>query len=168
MRSIARGVAVGGTLLLLPWAEGFAQASAAGSPAPAPAWLAGCWALRSGERVVEESWMPERGGVMLGMSRTVVAGRAEEHEFVLLRTSGSSLEYRVGSGAQPEVVFVAAEPSATEVVFENPSHDFPKRIGYRSVSRDSLEAWIDGGAASKEGKIRYSYHRVDCTGRGSK
>ncbi len=162
MHSIARGVAVGGALLVLSWAEGSAQESAAAPPAPA--WLAGCWALRSGDRVVEETWMPERGGVMLGMSRTVVGGRAKEHEFVLLRANGSSLEYRVGSGAQPEVVFVAAKPSATEVVFENPRHDFPKRIAYRSVAPDSLEAWIDGGAAGKEGKITYSYHRVDCAG----
>jgi hypothetical protein len=38
-----------------------------------------------------------------------------------------------------------AQASANEVVFENPEHDFPKRIGYRLVSADSLEAWVDGG-----------------------
>jgi hypothetical protein len=115
--------------------------------------------------VVEESWMPARGGVMLGMSRTTKADRVTEHEFVLLRAVGSDLEYRVRAGDQPEVVFRAAHPSASEAVFENPAHDFPKRIGYRLVSPDSLDAWIDGGAESKGPKIRYGYHRVDCAGR---
>jgi hypothetical protein len=54
----------------------------------------------------------------------------------------------------------AAHPSATEAVFENPTHDFPKRIGYRLVSSDSLEAWIDGGAESKGPKISYGSTRV--------
>lgn len=106
--------------------------------------------------------MPERGGTMLGMSRTSVAGRVKEHEFVLLQTAGSALEYRVLAGNQPEVTFRATTPSENEIIFENLEHDFPKRIGYRRVSGDSVEAWIDGGPNDKGGKIGYPYHRVDC------
>jgi hypothetical protein len=43
-------------------------------------WLAGCWESVRGERHVEEQWMQPRGGTMLGMSRTVVGGRASEFE----------------------------------------------------------------------------------------
>ena len=109
--------------------------------------------------------MPERGGTMLGMSRTSVGGQVKEHEFVLLRVAGPSLEYHVVAGNQPEVVFHAVSPSESEVTFENLQHDFPKRIGYRKVSADSVEAWIDGGPNDKGGKIGYPYHRVDCAGR---
>jgi hypothetical protein len=105
--------------------------------------------------------MSDRGGVMLGMSRTTVGGRVTEHEFVLLRAVGSTLEYRVRAGDQPEVVFTAAAPSRREAVFENPEHDFPKRIGYRLAARDSLVAWVDGGTGGGK-KITYSYHRADC------
>jgi hypothetical protein len=132
--------------------------------APSAAWLAGCWALQQGDRLVEESWMPERGGIMLGMSRASVGGRVKEHEFVILTAVGSALEYRVLAGSQPEVVFRADSPSATEVVFENPAHDFPRRIGYRRVTPDSVEAWIDGGAGGEGKKIIYPFHRVDCRG----
>jgi hypothetical protein len=102
--------------------------------------------------------------MMLGMSRTTKGGRVTEHEFVVLRVAGPALEYRVRTGDQAEVVFRAAAPSATEAVFENPTHDFPKRIGYRLVTPDSLQAWIDGGAEAKGPKIGFGYHRVDCAG----
>jgi hypothetical protein len=163
MRTILRGLTLGGGLLLLASVPASAQRSS--DPSPGAGWLAGCWALESGDRVVEESWMPARGDVMLGMSRTTKAGRVTEHEFVLLRTAGSALEYRVRAGDQAEVVFRATHPSASEAVFENPDHDFPKRIGYRLVAPDSLDAWIDGGAESKGPKISYGFHRVDCAGR---
>ena len=102
---------------------------------------------------------------MLGMSRTTKAGRMTEHEFVLLRAAGPALEYRVRTGDQPEVIFRAAHPSSSEVVFENSAHDYPKRIGYRLVSPDSLDAWVDGGAESNAPEISYGYHRADCAGR---
>jgi len=108
--------------------------------------------------------MPERGGTMLGMSRTSRGDVMREHEFVLLRAAGSGLEYHVIAGAQPEIVFRAARATGNEVIFENLEHDFPKRIGYRLVSSDSLEAWVDGGPGEREKRISYPYHRVDCTG----
>lgn len=109
--------------------------------------------------------MTERGGVMLGMSRTSVSGQLKEYEFVVLRAAGAALEYRVQAGRQPEVVFTAITASPMEVVFENPAHDFPKRIGYRLASSDSLEAWIDGGAGSKGDRVVYPYHRAECAQR---
>jgi hypothetical protein len=160
MRTIVRNVSLGGLLVL--GSVGATLSPSAVPAAPSAAWLAGCWAFEKGDRIVEESWMPERGGVMLGMSRTSVAGQVREHEFVVLRAAGSALEYHVFAGSQPEVVFRAASPTAKEAVFENPAHDFPKRVGYRLVSSDSLEAWIDGGAASGGKKTAYPYHRVDC------
>jgi hypothetical protein len=165
MRMIPRDLTLAAGLLLLGPTPASAQHSADTMAAAPPGWLAGCWALQRGDRIVEESWMPSRGRMMLGMSRTTKAGRVTEHEFVLLRAVGSALEYRVRTGDQPEVVFRAPLPSATEAVFENPTHDFPKRIGYRLVAADSLEAWIDGGAEGKAPKIGFGYHRVDCAGR---
>jgi hypothetical protein len=164
MHRILRGVTLGGGLLLLASLPPSAQRSSASNGEASVGWLAGCWALQKGDRIVEESWMPARGGVMLGMSRTTKAGRVTEHEFVLLSAVGSALEYRVHAGDQPEVVFRAAHPSSSDAVFENTTHDYPKRIGYRLVSPDSLGAWIDGGAESQAPKVSYDYHRVDCAG----
>jgi len=41
-------------------------------------------------------------------------------------------------------------------IFENPEHDFPKRIIYQLISSDSLHAYIDAGA-DKGGKRQNFY-----------
>jgi hypothetical protein len=161
MSTMLRDLTLGAGLLLLGSIPASAQYAASSVPA---GWLAGCWSLQHGDRIVEEAWLPSRGGMMLGMSRTTKGGRVTEHEFVVLRNVGTALEYRVRTGDQPEIVFRAGALSATEALFENPTHDFPKRIGYRLVSPDSLEAWIDGGAKGKGPRVGFGYHRVDCGG----
>jgi len=42
-------------------------------------------------------------------------------------------------------------------VFENPQHDFPKRIVYKLVTADSLHAFIDDGTAA--GKKQNFYYK---------
>ncbi|MBK7121923.1 MAG: hypothetical protein IPH68_03420 [Chitinophagaceae bacterium] len=42
-------------------------------------------------------------------------------------------------------------------VFENPAHDFPKRIVYRFVTADSLHAFIDDG--TEAGKKQNFYYK---------
>ena len=99
---------------------------------------------------------------MLGVARTITKGKMSEHEFVVLRPNGTKLEYAVRMNYQPMVVFTSTSVSSNELVFENPAHDFPKRLGYKLASPDVLGAWIDGGADAKGPRITYSYHRAAC------
>jgi hypothetical protein len=46
-------------------------------------------------------------------------------------------------------------------VFENPLHDFPKRIVYEIVSADSLHAYIDGGPANASKRSDYFFKRIE-------
>jgi uncharacterized protein DUF6265 len=123
-------------------------------------WLAGCWTIQEKDRVVEENWTGVQDGVMLGVARTITSGRLSEYEFVVLRTKGGRLEYVVRMGENPVVVFTSTTLTATEVIFENPAHDFPRRIGYRLSGPDVLDGWIDGGDAN--GRISYRYRRATC------
>ncbi len=136
------------------------HATAALAQASAPM-LVGCWSLHDGNKQVEENWTTAEGEVMLGLSRTVTGGRMTEYEFVVLRPKAGRLEYGVRLGDKPEVVFTSTTLNSTEVLFENAAHPFPKRIGYRLVGKDSLEAWIDGGAGGGP-RVPYPYHRVAC------
>jgi hypothetical protein len=43
-------------------------------------------------------------------------------------------------------------------VFENPAHDFPKRIIYRKTADDALTASIDGGEGTKS--KTFSFRRM--------
>ncbi len=51
------------------------------------------------------------------------------------------------------VSFKLTSNNNNSFVFENPHHDFPKRIVYEIVSSDSLHAYIDGGAANASKEV---------------
>ena len=138
-------------------------AAGASSTIDQVSWLQGCWQLESGGRVVEEQWMVPRGGVMLGMGRTVRDGTLVEYESVILREQDGRLAYEAHPSGQPSAVFTSASVSESTVIFENPTHDYPQRVGYQRDG-DSLLAWIDGTANGKSRRVDFPYRRVACAG----
>lgn len=126
------------------------------------AWLQGCWESASSERTVEEQWMAPRGGSMLGMSRTVRAGRLAEYEVVVLREQGNQLAYEAHPSGQPPAVFLSRAVGESMVVFENPQHVFPQRVGYRKDGSDSLLAWIEGTRNGQVRRVAFPYRRAAC------
>lgn len=140
------------------------------SPLPAQApggtgslgWLAGCWERRTGGVVTEEQWMTPRGGMVLGMSRTVPDGGAVEYEWMRIEESKGRLQFVAQPGGGNPTVFRAADSSTTVLRFENPAHDFPQRIIYRAAGADSLLARIEGTNGGKTRGIDYPYRRVVC------
>jgi hypothetical protein len=54
-------------------------------------WLTGCWEISVAGFTAEEHWMPPRGGMMLGLNRTIRSGRKPSYEFLILRESESGL-----------------------------------------------------------------------------
>jgi len=126
------------------------------------AWLQGCWRSTRGETTIEEQWMAPRGGAMLGMGRTVRGSKLVEYELVLIKEQEGRLTYEAHPSGQPSATFTAATTSDTSVVFENPQHDFPQRVGYRRSGADGLDAWIEGQANGKSRRVDFSYQRVRC------
>lgn len=125
------------------------------------AWLAGCWESPGSGPVVEERWSPPRGGSMLGTSRTVRGDSLVAWEFLLLRERGGRLVYRAHPSGQSAAEFVATVVTADSVIFENPEHDFPQRIGYRRTG-DSLLGWIDGVRNGQSRRAEFPYVRRRC------
>lgn len=108
-------------------------------------WISGCWVLDDGKQRTEETWMKPAGKSMVGMSRTVAAGKTVHFEQIQIREVNGQLAYIValGMGVKP-TAFKLARNSANEVVFANREHDFPQRIIYRRESTDALFARIEG------------------------
>jgi hypothetical protein len=127
------------------------------------AWLKGCWERRSARgAVIQEQWMAPRGGVMMGMSRTVLQNALREYEFLMIREVDGKLRYEAQPSGQPAATFPQKILTDTLVEFEDPAHDFPQRIGYRKVGSDSVIAWIDGTTAQGPRKIEFPYARAEC------
>jgi len=128
------------------------------------AWLQGCWETISTQRTVEEQWMAPRGGSMIGMSRTVRGGTLIEYEIVVIRQQGNQLAYDAHPSGQPSAVFLSNIVSDAMVVFENPQHDFPQKIGYQRTGPNSLLAWIEGTEKGQTRRIEFPYRRAMCPG----
>ena len=128
-------------------------------------WIAGCWESRSTRRLVEEQWMVPRGGLMLGMSRTVRGDTLVEYEVVRMEERGDSLFYVANPVRQAQAQFLATSSTDSSVVFENPYHDFPKKISYHRTHIDSVVARVEGELSGKNRVLEFRYARVPCTPR---
>ncbi len=126
------------------------------------AWLAGCWRREAGERTIDEQWMSPQGDAMLGMSRTVRGGTLTEFEYLRIEVIDGRVMYIAHPVRQAETAFPLLRAGTDEVVFENPAHDFPQRIGYRRIGPDSLQAWIEGEANGQTRRVPFPYARVRC------
>lgn len=113
------------------------------------AWFAGAWVgTRSSGSSIEERWSPPRGGAMLAVSRTVNAGgKMVAFEYLRIVERQGGLVYIAQPGGAAKTEFALTEFSTTEnggnrAVFENPRHDYPKRIVYERSPDGTLTATI--------------------------
>lgn len=132
-------------------------------PAPTPAkgeiadvaWIAGAWVgTRSSGSSIEERWSPPLGGAMLAVSRTVnTSGKMVAFEYLRIVEREGGLVYVAQPGGAPKTEFVLTEFGTTEAggkraVFDNPRHDYPKRIVYELSADGKLSAstgYMKGG-----------------------
>jgi Domain of unknown function (DUF6265) len=135
-------------------------------PAPAKAaigdlaWLAGAWVGTSGAEgatSIEERWSPPLGGAMLAVSRTVSRGKMRAFEFLRIVERDDGLVYIAQPGGAPPTEFVLTEMDGTRAVFDNPRHDYPKRIVYELSAKGDLSATI--GFTKGGSPRRFEYKR---------
>ena len=87
---------------------------------------------------------------MIGMGRAVAGGKTVEFEYLRIEQRVDAIYYVAHPKARcPGTDFKLTKLAAREAVFENPQHDFPKRVTYRKNPDGSLTASIDGGEGTK-------------------
>jgi len=120
-------------------------------PAPAKAaiadmaWLAGAWGGTRGAEgatTIEERWSPPGDGAMSGTSRTVTRGKLTASENLRIVERDRGLVYIAQPGGAAPTEFVLTELTKTRAVFDNPRHDYPKRITYELSAEGALRATI--------------------------
>jgi hypothetical protein len=143
-----------GSLALYQHAEDIPMPTAATATIGDLKWLSGAWvATRSTGSTVEEHWSPPKGGAMLGTSRSVNAsGRMFAFEFLRVVERSGGLVYIAQPGGAAPTEFLLTDLSPTRAVFENPRHDYPKRIAYELSAQGGLTAtigYLKGGTPRK-------------------
>lgn len=157
------------TVILVMWLAAGAASPIPGEAgaerqAPAstlPVWMVGCWTgEQAGERF-HERWIAADSSTLLAVSHTVKAANLTAFEFLrVVMKSGKPVYVAQPGGAEP-TEFVATSQTAERIVFENPAHDFPKRVIYERPGPDRLTASIDGGPASRQ-RVAFAMKRERC------
>jgi len=131
-------------------------------------WLAGCWRRDVEKGTAEEQWNSPRGGIMLGLGRTVVAGRAVGWELLRIEEREGRLVYTAIPSGQQETSFVETQRDGDGIVFENLEHDFPQRVAYTRRSDGSLLAWIEGTDRGASRRTEFPFTRGNCAAPASR
>lgn len=146
---LTAGVTIPGALQ-----ESSPQARPAVADIAAMAWLTGTWVMEAGG-TTEEQWTPAAGGAMLGTSRTIARGRMVAFEYLRIVERDGGLVYIPQPNGRPPTEFVLTAMSASEVVFENPTHDFPQVIRYARQGDDELVVTISATGGLRPRGFRF-------------
>ena len=125
--------------------------------------LSGTWKMETGRGAIYESWKKTGKDEMQGKSFKLNGNDTITLEDVKLSKMSDGLFYIPTLADQNEgkpVSFKMIKSQNKTFVFENKEHDFPQRIIYHLVTKDSVHAWIEGMKDGKEGRSDYYFKRV--------
>lgn len=166
---------------------GGGRAESAAEPIPLAdfAWLEGSWRATDGERTTDETWIPLSDGAWLGFNRTLVGGQTRGYELLRLSRTSSGIQLLAAPSGQATTSFALTRVSASEALFENPEHDFPRWVRYErdgdrliaSIGErlgEPAASWryeampepplveIDGRVCLEEGSLSVALHPCYC------
>lgn len=133
-------------------------------PLAALAFMAGCWRGDAGvDKTIEEQWTAADSDVMLATTRYLDdnTGHTREWEFSRIAADSAGITLFPAPLGRQQGRFRVAPSPAGEARFEDPAHDFPKRIIYRRVDERTLVVYLDGGEGSHEA-VELRMARVPC------
>ena len=127
-------------------------------------WLEGSWVMKKKNgSAIMESWFPHNDSMMIGENMSFSAtGQSKVLENLKLAYRSGSYYYisRVnGQNNNEEVAFKITSHTEKSFVAEKSDHDFPKRIAYELINKDSIHAFIDGGPSMPDKKSDFYYSR---------
>jgi Domain of unknown function (DUF6265) len=125
--------------------------------------LEGTWKMKTKKGAIFEEWkkvnknyLQNKGYVINGMD-TIITER------VALQKSKTDIFYTSiveNQNNKKPIVFALTKAESNTFVFENPKHDYPKRIVYKIVTADSLHAFIDDGIDASKKRQDFYYKKV--------
>ncbi|WP_037568157.1 MULTISPECIES: DUF6265 family protein [Sphingomonas] len=118
-------------------------------------WMAGHWLECSPRGEAAETWTDDRGGVMLGISKSIRNGRTS-WEWSRIDRTPEGIAFLASPQGQQPTAFKAVAIAKGKAVFENLDHDFPQRVIYIRKG-DNLTGRIEGIAEGKQRAAEWHY-----------
>ena len=114
-------------------------------------WLSGQWEGIQGSGIYHEEWEIANENEMKGRAYMIKKGEISNVEKLKIQKDGDKIFYIADVGHNPQPVsFEMTYSDDSKFVFENPLHDFPKKITYERKD-NALLATIE---AEENGKLK--------------
>ena len=124
--------------------------------------LEGVWKMNTKRGALCEEWKKvdnnylQSRGYMIKGKDTIINERVA---LTKIKTGVFYTSTVEGQNNRQPIAFKMTKAENNVFVFENPEHDFPKRIVYELMGTDSLHAYIDDGTDNTKKRQNFYYKR---------
>jgi Domain of unknown function (DUF6265) len=122
-------------------------------------WLLGNWENKSDDGDLFESWKKVNDSIYDGESYFIKGKDTLHFEKIQMKQKGEALYYIAtikGQNNDKPVTFKHNDTIEKQLVFENPKHDYPQKIMYSQITKDSINIQISGIQQGKPSTERFS------------
>ena len=127
-------------------------------------WLLGKWENKSDEGNLLEIWKKVNDSLFIGESYFIKGKDTLHSENIHLKQQGEELFYIAtvkGQNNDKPIAFIHNIGVAKQLMFENPKHDYPRKIVYKPFAKDHLLIEISGIQQEKLSAARYSMKKTE-------
>lgn len=126
-------------------------------------WLLGNWENKSDDGDLLENWKKVNDSLYEGESYFIKGKDTLHFEKIQMKQKGEALFYIAtikGQNNDKPVTFIHNDTIEKQLVFENPKHDFPQKIAYSKITKDSIVIQISGIQQGKPSSERFSMKKT--------
>lgn len=127
-------------------------------------WLLGNWENNSEFGNLTENWTKVNDSTYQGQSYFIKNKDTLHFESISLQQIGENLTYTAkveGQNKNESIPFKLKSITAKQMVFENVKHDYPQKIVYNQITKDSLVAVISGIQEGKPTSEQFAMKKTE-------
>lgn len=127
-------------------------------------WLLGKWERNSAEGNLIEIWKQSNDSSYLGESYFIKGKDSLHFEQIQLQQKGDDLMYIAtirGQNNDKPITYIQNKEEEKQLVFENPTNGYPRKIVYSKISKDRMQIQISGIQQGKPSSDRYTLKKIN-------
>lgn len=126
-------------------------------------WIIGTWANQNSKAITYETWTQINEQELMAKSYALNNQDTILFETIQFIQQGKDIYYIPTVVNQNEglpIRFALSQLTDSSWIVENPGHDFPQKITYHQIAKDSLLASISGVQDGAERAVNFSMKRI--------
>ena len=127
-------------------------------------WLIGKWERNSVDGNLVEIWKQSNDSTYLGESYFIKGKDSLHFEQIQLQQTGDDLMYistTRGQNNDKPITFKLNKEVEKQLVFENPTNDYPQKTTYSKISKDRIQIQISGTQQGKLSSDCYTLKKIN-------